>query len=100
MIASRWRQGSLAVRGATLAYLDTVVSRIVLFGAAYLTAICLLPDILRFYLHVPFYLGGLSFLILVSTVLDFDHQITFGRNKNRFYAILVSRNSSKNTNPD
>jgi preprotein translocase subunit SecY len=60
---------------ATVAHLDAAVSRIVLFGATYLTAICLLPDILRFYLHVPFYLGGLSFLILVCTVLDFDHQI-------------------------
>jgi preprotein translocase subunit SecY len=60
---------------ATVAYLDAAVSRIALFGAAYLTVICLLPDILRFYLHVPFYLGGLPFLILVCTVLDFDHQI-------------------------
>ena len=66
---------SIAPGEATVAHLDEAVSRIVLFGAAYLTAICLLPDILRFYLHVPFYLGGLSFLILVSTVLDFDHQI-------------------------
>lgn len=66
---------SIAPGEATVAHLDEAVSRIVLFGAAYLTAICLLPDILRFYLHVPFYLGGLSFLILVCTVLDFDHQI-------------------------
>ncbi len=73
------RQGgtlrSIAPGEATVAHLDAAVSRIALFGAVYLTAICLLPDILRFYLHVPFYLGGLSFLILVCTVLDFDHQI-------------------------
>jgi preprotein translocase subunit SecY len=66
---------SIAPGETTVAYLDGAVSRIVLFGAAYLTAICLLPDILRFYLHVPFYLGGLPFLILICTVLDFDHHI-------------------------
>jgi preprotein translocase subunit SecY len=66
---------SIAPGEATVAYLDAAVSRIVLFGAAYLTAICLLPDILGFYFHVPFYFGGLPFLILICTVLDFDHQI-------------------------
>ena len=60
---------------ATIAYLDAAVSRIALVGAIYLTAICLLPDILRFYLHVPLYLGGLPFLVLICTALDFDHQI-------------------------
>jgi preprotein translocase subunit SecY len=66
---------SIAPGEATVAYLDSAVSRIVLFGAAYLVVICLLPDILRFYLHVPFYFGGLSLLILVCTVLDFDDQL-------------------------
>ncbi len=66
---------SVAPGDATVAHLDGAVSRIVLLGAAYLTVICLLPYILRFYLHVPFDFGGLSFLILVCTVLDFYDQI-------------------------
>jgi preprotein translocase subunit SecY len=66
---------SVAPGEATVAYLDSAVSRTVLFGAVYLVAICLLPDILKFYLHVPFYFGGLPLLILVCTVLDFAHQI-------------------------
>jgi len=66
---------SIAPGETTAAYLDAAVSRIALIGATYLTAICLLPDILRFYLHVPLYLGGITFLILIGTVLDFDHQI-------------------------
>jgi preprotein translocase subunit SecY len=61
---------------ATIAYLDAAVSRIAVFGAIYLTAICLLPDILRFYLHIPLYLGGVSFLILICTVIDFYDQAT------------------------
>jgi preprotein translocase subunit SecY len=66
---------SIAPGEATVAHLDAAVSRIALFGAVYLTVICLLPDILRYYLHVPLYLGGLPFLILVCTVLDFEHQL-------------------------
>jgi preprotein translocase subunit SecY len=60
---------------STVTYLDSAVSRIVLFGGIYLAVICLLPDILRRYFHVPFYFGGLSLLILVCTVLDFEHQV-------------------------
>jgi preprotein translocase subunit SecY len=66
---------SVAPGEATVVNLDAAVSRLALLGATYLTAICLLPDILRFYLHVPLYLGGLPFLILICTALDFDHQI-------------------------
>jgi preprotein translocase subunit SecY len=66
---------SIAPGEATVAYLDSAVSRVVLFGAAYLAVICLLPDVLRLYLHVPFYFGGVSLLILVCTVLDFGHQV-------------------------
>jgi preprotein translocase subunit SecY len=66
---------SIAPGETTVAYLDSAVSRVVLFGAAYLAVICLLPDVLRLYLHVPFYFGGVSLLILVCTVLDFGHQV-------------------------
>jgi len=66
---------SVAPGEATVAYLDAAVSRIVLFGATYLVVICLLPDVLRFYFHVPVYLGGVPLLILICTILDFDHQI-------------------------
>ena len=60
---------------STVAYLDSAVSRVVVFGATYLAVICLLPDILRLYLHVPFFFGGVSLLILICTVLDFEHQV-------------------------
>ena len=66
---------SIAPGEATVAHLDGAVSLIVLFGAIYLVVICLLPHILTVYLHVPLYLGGLPFLILVCTVVDFCDQI-------------------------
>jgi preprotein translocase subunit SecY len=60
---------------STAAYIDYVLSRITVMGAAYLTLICLLPDVLMWYANVPVYFGGLSLLILVCTTLDFDAQL-------------------------
>jgi len=49
----------------TAEYLDYVVTRILVLGAAYLAAVCLLPDILRGQFAIPFYFGGTSVLIVV-----------------------------------
>ena len=51
-------------------YLDYVVTRIVTVGAIYLAAVCLLPEILRGQLAIPFYFGGTSVLIVVSVTID------------------------------
>lgn len=51
-------------------YLDYVVYRIVTVGAIYLAAVCLLPEILRGQLAIPFYFGGTSVLIVVSVTMD------------------------------
>jgi preprotein translocase subunit SecY len=60
---------------STVAYFDYVLSRITIMGAAYLTLICLLPDIVMWYAKVPVYFGGQLLLILVCTVLDLDGQV-------------------------
>ena len=51
-------------------YLDYVVYRIVTVGALYLAGVCLLPEILRGQLAIPFYFGGTSVLIVVSVTMD------------------------------
>ena len=56
-------------------YLDHVVVRILVVGSAYLVAVCLLPEILRNELAVPFYFGGTSVLIVVSVTMDTVSQI-------------------------
>jgi preprotein translocase subunit SecY len=56
-------------------YLDYVVTRILVLGAAYLAAICLLPEILRNQFAIPFYFGGTSVLIVVSVTMDTIQQI-------------------------
>ena len=56
-------------------YLDYVVTRILVLGSAYLAAVCLLPEILRSQLAIPFYFGGTSVLIVVSVTMDTIQQV-------------------------
>ncbi|HEK2919664.1 TPA: preprotein translocase subunit SecY [Pseudomonas aeruginosa] len=56
-------------------YIDVVLTRLTMFGALYMTAVCLLPQFLVVAAHVPFYLGGTSLLIVVVVVMDFMAQV-------------------------
>ncbi len=56
-------------------YLDYVVARVLVVGSAYLAAVCLLPEILRREIAIPFYFGGTSVLIVVSVTMDTINQI-------------------------
>ncbi len=56
-------------------YLDYVLTRITVLGAAYLTFICLVPEYLVTALGIPFYLGGTSLLIVVNVTIDTVTQI-------------------------
>ncbi|MDF1822434.1 MAG: preprotein translocase subunit SecY [Alcanivoracaceae bacterium] len=56
-------------------YIDTVMGRLTLIGAIYMTLVCLLPLGLRAVANVPFYLGGTSLLIVVVVVMDFWSQV-------------------------
>ncbi|TDL77662.1 preprotein translocase subunit SecY [Palleronia sediminis] len=56
-------------------YLDYVVARILVLGSAYLTAVCLLPEIVRAQFAIPFYFGGTSVLIVVSVTMDTIQQV-------------------------
>ena len=59
----------------TMQYLDYVVVRILVLGSGYLAAVCLLPEILRSQLAIPFYFGGTSVLIVVSVTMDTISQV-------------------------
>jgi preprotein translocase subunit SecY len=59
----------------TADYLDYVLTRITVVGAAYLAAVCVLPEILIAEFSVPFYFGGTSLLIVVSVTMDTVGQI-------------------------
>ena len=56
-------------------YIDRVLTRLTLWGALYITAVCLLPELLISWGNVPFYFGGTSLLIIVVVVMDFIAQL-------------------------
>ncbi|EJF90086.1 preprotein translocase subunit SecY [Bartonella melophagi] len=59
----------------TAEYIDYVLTRITVVGAIYIILVCLLPEFMISALHVPFYLGGTSLLIVVTVTLDTVSQI-------------------------
>ncbi len=59
----------------TADYLEYVVNRVLVVGAGYLALVCLLPEILRSQLAIPFYFGGTSVLIVVSVTMDTIQQV-------------------------
>ncbi|MGB6563500.1 MAG: preprotein translocase subunit SecY [Candidatus Binataceae bacterium] len=54
----------------TAEYIDRVLSRITLFGAIYVSIVCVLPTLLIQRFNVPFYFGGTALLIVVGVALD------------------------------
>lgn len=60
---------------STSDYIQTVIERINVGGATYLSAICVLPGLLNELFKIPFYFGGTSLLILVGVALDTSQQI-------------------------
>jgi preprotein translocase subunit SecY len=59
----------------TAEFLDYVLTRLTVIGALYLSAVCILPEILISRYSVPFYFGGTSLLIVVSVTMDTVGQI-------------------------
>lgn len=59
----------------TREYIDSVLTRITLWGAIYITLVCLLPQFLISYFKLPFYFGGTSVLIVVGVAMDFMSQV-------------------------
>ncbi len=59
----------------TAEYIDYVLTRITVAGAAYLAAVCVLPEFLISQARFPFYFGGTSLLIVVSVTMDTVAQI-------------------------
>ena len=59
----------------TAKHIDTILGRLTLVGAAYITAVCLLPEFMIVYWNVPFYFGGTSLLIIVVVTMDLMSQV-------------------------
>jgi preprotein translocase subunit SecY len=60
---------------ATADFIDHVMTRITVCGALYMALVCIVPDFLQRWFHVPFYFGGTSIMIVVGVALDLVQQI-------------------------
>lgn len=79
-VAENLKKGGAFVPGIrpgqnTANYIDRILMRVVLVGAIYVAAICVLPSALTQAANVPFYFGGTSLLIAVGVALDTMQQI-------------------------
>jgi preprotein translocase subunit SecY len=59
----------------TARYIDAVLTRLTMFGAIYITIVCLLPNFFQMMANVPFNLGGTAMLIVVVVSMDFMSQV-------------------------
>ena len=76
----------------TADYIDKVLSRLTLWGALYVTAVCLLPEILVSSQGVPFHFGGTSLLIVVVVVMDFMAQLQAHMMSHHYPGLLKKAN--------
>jgi preprotein translocase subunit SecY len=76
----------------TAKYIDRIMARLTLVGAAYITAVCLLPEFLRQKYNVPFYFGGTSLLIIVVVTMDFMAQVQAHLMSHQYESLLKKAN--------
>jgi preprotein translocase subunit SecY len=76
----------------TAEYIDQVLTRLTLWGALYVTAVCLIPEILISWYGVPFRFGGTSLLIVVVVVMDFMSQLNAHMMSHHYPGLLKKAN--------
>ncbi|MDP3705388.1 MAG: preprotein translocase subunit SecY [Legionellaceae bacterium] len=83
----------------TMRYIDLVMTRLTLVGALYLVLVCLLPQILMYTWHVPFYFGGTSLLIIVVVIMDFVAQVQAHLMTQQYDSLMKKANFKGNKLP-
>ena len=76
----------------TADYIDRVLTRLTLWGALYVAAVCLLPEFLVSQQGSPFAFGGTSLLIVVVVVMDFRAQLSAHLMSHHYPGLLKKAN--------
>ncbi|ARC53225.1 preprotein translocase subunit SecY [Candidatus Riesia pediculischaeffi] len=76
----------------TARYIDKIMKRLTFIGSIYISIICLIPELMRELINIPFYFGGTSLLIVVVVIIDFISQIQMILMTNRYRNILKKTN--------
>jgi preprotein translocase subunit SecY len=83
----------------TARYIDKILLRLTLAGAAYITFVCLLPEFLILKYNVPFYFGGTSLLIIVVVTMDFMAQVQNYMMSQQYESFFKKANLKGNAGP-
>lgn len=83
----------------TAEYIDTVMTRLTLAGAIYITAVSVLPEFLILGWQVPFYFGGTSLLIIVVVIMDFIAQIQAHLMSQQYESLMKKANTKGRGGP-
>lgn len=76
----------------TAKYIDKILTRLTMVGAIYITAVCLLPELMILKFQVPFYFGGTSLLIIVVVTMDFMAQVQAYVMSHQYESLLKKAN--------
>ncbi len=82
----------------TARYIDKILLRLTMVGAAYITFVCLLPEFLILKYNVPFYFGGTSLLIIVVVTMDFMAQVQNYLMSQQYESLLKKANFKTSLN--
>ena len=98
-IADNLKRGGAFIPGIrpgeqTASFIDLILSRLTVFGAFYLSLVCILPLLLINSFGISFYLGGTSVLIVVVVLLDLQRQIQSYVLSEQYASILKNANIS------
>jgi preprotein translocase subunit SecY len=73
-------------------YIDKVLTRLTVWGAMYVTLVCLLPEFLISRFSVPFYFGGTSLMIMVVVIMDFQAQVAAHLMSHQYEGLMKKAN--------
>jgi preprotein translocase subunit SecY len=73
-------------------YIDKVLTRLTLWGALYIAAVCLIPETLMASQGVPFQFGGTSLLIVVVVTMDFITQLQAHATSHQYPGLMKKAN--------
>ncbi len=76
----------------TARHIDTILTRLTLFGSLYMTAVCLLPQLLVVQFNITFQLGGTALLIVVVVVMDFMAQVQTHLMSHQYESLMKKSN--------
>ena len=76
----------------TARYIDSIITRLTLFGSLYMTLVCLLPQFLVIQFNITFQLGGTALLIVVVVVMDFMAQVQTHLMSHQYESLMKKSN--------